>query len=54
MKPGYYLDMFDDLVIVYPDQTYELYNISTEKFVLGSVKLEEHSGFLIVEFIGKL
>lgn len=54
MKPGYYIDMLDDLVIIYPDQTYEVYNIHEQGFVLGRVKLEDQSGKFIVEFIGNL
>lgn len=46
--------MMDDILIVYPDGSYEVYNIHEEGFVIGRVLLEEQSGKFILDFIGKL
>lgn len=54
MKPGYYIDMMDDLVIIYPNGAYEVYNIHLEDFIISFIKLEDRSGKFIVEYIGKL
>lgn len=54
MKPGYYIDIMDDLVILYPDFSYEVYNIHAEDFVFGSQDLLLGSGRFLIEYLGKL
>lgn len=54
MTPGYYIDILDDLVIVYPDGSYEVYNIHEEGFVLGRCDLINGSGRFLFEFLGDL
>lgn len=59
MKPGYYIDIFDDLVVVYADGTYELYDIKSIKddgrVNWGFVKRNDKNARLFAEmFIGEL
>lgn len=38
MKPGYYFDWADDLMIIYPDGSYDMYTYILRRFVSQSVK----------------
>jgi hypothetical protein len=44
----------DDIAIVYPDGSYETFNIFINDFVDGTTDLNNGSGKFLVEFIGEL